>query len=70
MFHAGQAAGVARQTAYRWRQEDLKFADLWDEAIENAVDGVENVVYKRALGGTPLQRSSTSGRTVRSFEIG
>ena len=54
MFHAAQAAGVARQTAYRWRQEDLKFADLWDEAIENAVDGVENVVYKRALGGDTI----------------
>ena len=23
----------------------------WDEAIENAVDAVENVVYHRALGG-------------------
>ena len=51
VYHAAQAAGVSRWTAYRWRQEDLAFADLWDEAIENAVDAVENVVYQRALGG-------------------
>lgn len=33
VFHAAQAAGVSRQTAYRWRQQDLEFADLWDEAL-------------------------------------
>lgn len=51
VYHAAQAAGVSRWTAYRWRQEDLEFADQWDEAIENAVDAVENVIYQRALGG-------------------
>ena len=51
VYHASQAAGVSRQTAYRWRDEDPEFADLWDEAIENAVDAVENVIYQRALGG-------------------
>ncbi len=51
VYHAAQAAGVSRWTAYRWRQDDLAFASLWDEAIENAVDAVENVIYQRALGG-------------------
>src|SRR5688500_4526479 len=51
VFHAAKAAGVSRWTAYRWRQEDLEFADQWDEAIENAVDAVENVIYQRALSG-------------------
>lgn len=54
VYHAAQAARVSRQTAYRWRQDDPKFADLWDEAIENAVDAVENVVYQRALGGDTI----------------
>ena len=45
------AGGVSRWTAYRWRQDDLEFPDQWDEAIENAVDAVENVIYQRALGG-------------------
>ena len=51
VYHAAQAAGISRQTAYRWRDEDPEFANLWDEAIDNAVDAVENVVYHRALGG-------------------
>jgi 20S proteasome alpha/beta subunit len=54
VFHAAKAAGVSRWTAYRWRQEDLDFADQWDEAIENAVDAVENVIYRRALGGDTI----------------
>ena len=42
-----------RRRESRWdslsgRQEDLEFADQWDEAIENAVDAVENVIYQRA----------------------
>lgn len=51
VLHAAKAAGVSRWTAYRWRQDDLEFADQWDEAHENAVDAVENVIYQRALGG-------------------
>lgn len=51
MSHAAQAAGVSRNTAYRWRQEDHEFASLWDEAHENAVDAVESVLYQSALRG-------------------
>jgi hypothetical protein len=49
--HAAQAAGVSRNTAYRWRQEDHEFAAAWDEAHENAVDAVESVLYQSALNG-------------------
>ena len=52
--HAAQAAGVSRNTAYRWRQEDHQFACLWDEAHENAVDAVESVLYQSALRGNTL----------------
>lgn len=51
VYHAAQAAGVSRQTAYRWRDEDQEFAFEWEQALENAVDGVENALYKRALAG-------------------
>ena len=51
VYHAAQAAGISRQTAYRWHREDLEFADQWDEAIENAVDAVESVIYQKALSG-------------------
>ena len=54
MSHAAQAAGVSRNTAYRWRQEDLDFAWLWDEAHETAVDAVESSLYQKALGGDTI----------------
>jgi phage terminase small subunit len=53
VFHAAQAAGVSRWTAYRWRH-DPEFASLWDVAIENAVDAVESVIYQQAVGGNTL----------------
>jgi hypothetical protein len=52
--HAAEAAGVSRNTAYRWRQDDLEFASLWDEAHENAVDRVESVLYQKALSGDTI----------------
>ena len=52
--HAAQAAGVSRNTVYRWRQEDFEFAEAWSDAHENAVDVVENVIYQQAAGGNTL----------------
>src|SRR5215207_6922880 len=52
--HAAQAAGVSRNTAYRWRQDDPEFAGLWDEAHEKAVDVVESVLYQKALSGDTI----------------
>ena len=54
VYHAAQAAGVSRQTAYRWREDDLEFASLWDQALQNAVDVVENTIYNQAVGGNTL----------------
>ena len=54
VLHAAKAAGVSRWTAYRWRQEDLDFADQWDEALENAVDVVENSLYQKAVSGDTI----------------
>src|ERR1043165_6824291 len=54
VFHAAQAAGVSRQTAYRWQREDPEFADQWEEARENAVDVVESTIYQQAVGGNTL----------------
>ena len=54
VLHACRAAGISRQTAYRWRDEDLEFAFEWDEARENAVDVVESTIYQQAVGGNTL----------------
>ena len=51
VYHAAQAAGVSRQTVYRWRIEDREFAACWDEAHEKAVDAVESSLYQKALNG-------------------
>ena len=52
--HAAEAAGVSRNTAYRWRHDDLEFACLWDEAHDDAVDAVESVLYQKALSGDTI----------------
>jgi hypothetical protein len=52
--HAASAAGVSRNTAYRWRQDDSEFALRWDEAHENAVDAVESVLYQKAVSGDTI----------------
>ena len=54
VLHAAKAAGISRLTAYRWRKEDLDFADQWDEALENAVDVVENSLYQKAVSGDTI----------------
>jgi transposase-like protein len=52
--HAAQAAGVSRNTVYRWRDEDREFAACWDVAHETAVDAVESSLYQKALNGDTI----------------
>ena len=54
VYHAAKAAGISRQTAYRWQRENHDFADQWDEALENAVDVVENTLYQKAVNGDTI----------------
>jgi hypothetical protein len=54
VLHACKAAGISRQTAYRWHREDPDFAEQWDEAHENAVEVVESTLYQQAIGGNTL----------------
>ncbi|HEU4836328.1 MAG TPA: hypothetical protein VFS90_18005, partial [Pyrinomonadaceae bacterium] len=49
-----KAAGISRWTAYRWRKEDPEFDSRWDEALENAVDVVENSLYQKAVSGDTI----------------
>jgi len=54
VLHACKAAGISRQTAYRWQRDDPQFADAWYEAHEQAVDSVENVLFQKALSGDTI----------------
>ena len=51
VYHAAQAVGINRCTAYRWRAEDEEFARAWDDALEDAKDAMETSIYKRGMQG-------------------
>lgn len=56
---ACRVAGVNRKTAYAHRERYPMFAQEWDEAIEQACDLLEEVVWGRAKCG-PEDRSSAT----------
>ena len=45
---AARTARVTRQAAYDMRAKDPAFAAAWDDAIEQALDDVEEAVHRRA----------------------
>ena len=51
---SARAAGKGRRTVYDARQADDAFALEWDEAIEEALDGIEIVVMQAAKSGEHL----------------
>ena len=50
---ACEAAGIARITAFRWKDEDKEFSEQWDEAIEMGTDVMEEEAMRRAVDGVP-----------------
>ena len=46
---AARAAGISRNEAYEWKHEDLDFAVAWDNAVEEGVDMLETIAYRRAI---------------------
>ena len=42
---------VARATVYRYRNTDVKFAEAWDDAIDEATDSLELELRRRAKDG-------------------
>jgi hypothetical protein len=50
---AAEAIGIARRTAYDWRDTDDDFAALWDEAVEAGTDLLEDEAVRRAVEGVP-----------------
>ena len=45
-------AGVNRSTAYRAREKDDKFAEQWDEALDDALDRLEEECIRRGRDRT------------------
>lgn len=44
-------AGIARSTAYEWRDADDTFRQSWDEAVEEGTDRLEDEALRRARDG-------------------
>jgi len=51
--HACLAAGIARSTAYRQREDDGAFAEKWDSAVAESVDEIERAAFQKAAAGDP-----------------
>jgi hypothetical protein len=49
---AASVAGIARDTVYKARKSSERFAEQWDEAIEQACDRMEREAFRRAVEGT------------------
>ena len=52
---AARNAGVERKTAYRARNSNLAFARQWDNALDEALDAVEQAVMRASIEGTDMQ---------------
>jgi hypothetical protein len=48
---AARAAGIARKTAYKHRNQTDSFKEEWDEALEEACDSLESEARRRAVEG-------------------
>lgn len=46
------AVGIERSTAYRAREADERFAQAWDDAMEEGIDKAEQEAFRRAVEGT------------------
>lgn len=47
----GAQLNIARSTLFKWRREDERFAEAWDEAVEAGVDLLEQEIRRRAVEG-------------------
>ena len=46
---ASQSVGVGRRLVYDHREKYPDFAQAWDDAIEDGIDTLEAIAYKRAM---------------------
>ncbi len=62
---ACRAASVARSWAYDCYAQNQPFAALWDEAIEEATDALEEEARKRAMGEGLSYKFDKSGKPLK-----
>ena len=66
---AAKKSKLPRSTAYDWYKADEEFATAWDEAVDVAVDGLEEAAWKRAKDGTlkPVYQRGEKVGQVREY---
>ena len=52
---AARAAGISPQRVYRERQKCPEFAKAWNEAMDRALDALEETLLDRAMNGVEKQ---------------
>jgi hypothetical protein len=53
---AAKAAGYGRQRLYEWREADPQLAAVWDDALEEGTDLLEDEALRRAKDGVAEPR--------------
>jgi|SRR5581483_10006022 len=48
---ACEYAGIHRNTAYQWKEQDKKFSEAWDVAVERIHDKARAKIFERAYEG-------------------
>lgn len=66
---AARKAKVPRSTAYDWYAADEAFAKAWDEAVDIAIDSLEQEAWRRARDGTlkPVFQKGMKVGQVREY---
>lgn len=66
---AAKAVKKDRATVYRYRKESKEFAQMWDEAMEEAADLLESEARRRAVTGTlePVFHKGVKVGAVRKY---
>lgn len=69
---ASKAAGIARSTAYAWKQSDEDFAAAWKDAVDEALDSLEGEGYRRAFKGCkkPVYQKGSRVGWMREYSDG
>jgi hypothetical protein len=66
---ACKKAKIGRTTAYKTRDEDEAFAQAWDDALDDALDGMEEEVYRRGVEGVlkPVYQGGKKVGSIREY---
>jgi hypothetical protein len=66
---ASRAAKVGRRTVYDWLERDAAFRELYEDALEEAVDMVEDEARRRAIKGTlkPVYQGGVQVGAIREY---